>query len=619
MGQKSNKQYLFKKSEFIKDIKTVLYLVNRFLRRHLKAFFVLVICNAATGFLIAMQPLTIAPAVSAVMEGTSQPAASFSEMTLDNLGPTILNIAGITSSSLGDVIGVVAISYVTLTFFIAVIGSLAFWLSAQIRGRVLYDMLVELHTHLISLSLSFFSAQREGDVISRFSSDSSATVNVLDGLFRGLLQSLVQIVIFFYLLFRTDPTLAFATIAIGGGHMLITRLLSGWVRNRTKVVYDFYGNLTATLQESIQNIRITKSLAAEEYQNLRFNFAAKIVESNLLKYRIARYTEEPVRLCADALSIIIMMLLAFSAMNSGRLTASGFGMFVFLTGRAVMPIAQFSKHFLSIFVVAGSAERVLDILGEKNPMIDGIRKVKPFQKLIQFNDVSFAYAKEAKNVLHKINLKIQQGQMTAIVGPSGSGKSTLCDLILRLQEPSNGKIFYDETDIREFSRESYLAHFGVVPQKNLLLHASVMENILYGRPKDIKQFNHAVQIANAEEFIADLPEKEGTEIGDQGVRLSGGQRQRLAIARAIYGNPSILVLDEATSSLDSESERLVQQAIDTVIKDMTAVVIAHRLSTVLHADQIVVLKDGKIEDIGKHSELLKVSPTYQRLYEFQFS
>jgi len=208
--------------------------------------------------------------------------------------------------------------------------------------------------------------------------------------------------------------------------------------------------------------------------------------------------------------------------------------------------------------------------------------------------------------------------MGAVVGPSGGGKSTLCDLLLRLHDPSSGRIFFDGQDIRDLRMSSYLQQFGVVPQENLLLNTSIRENILYGRKWDRDCYDRAVTVANATEFIDKLPDTDATVIGDRGVRLSGGQKQRLAIARALYGMPAILVLDEATSALDTESERLVQGAIDNAIRNMTAIVVAHRLSTVLNADKIVVLKDGRVEACGVHKELLDISPTYIRHVALQF-
>jgi subfamily B ATP-binding cassette protein MsbA len=375
--------------------------------------------------------------------------------------------------------------------------------------------------------------------------------------------------------------------------------------------------MTAALQESLQNIRVTKCFSAEGFDQTRLETEANSVRDSLFQFRIARYIEEPLRLVADAFSVCAMLFLAYYAMESGELTKSGFGMFIFLASRIVGPISEFSKNFLSIFAVAGSADRLLEIFSLRSSLKDGVLVAKPLRESIQFNSVSFYHVKE-QDVLQGINLEIRKGEMVAIVGSSGGGKSTLCDLLLRLHDPVEGIICLDDQDIRNLNKATYLKQFGVVPQENLLLNASIRDNILYGREWNEANYENAVNVANAIEFIRKLPDKEFTQIGDRGVRLSGGQRQRLAIARAIYGLPDILVLDEATSALDTESERLVQVAIDNAIRNMTAIVVAHRLSTVMHADKIIVLHDGHVEACGTHAELIETSNTYKQLNAMQF-
>ena len=605
------------KSNFFKDISIVFSLFNRFLRPYLLSVIFLVILNIFHGFIQASLPLSIAPAVNVILGDNPSPANDIMSITLDNLGPTIISWLHIDSPNFLTVVKVVVVIYLLLTCLMALLRTLAYVLSAFISGKALNDLIISLHKHLLTLPISFFNSKREGDIISRFTNDSAASINLLDTLTRGLLQSLIQALFLVFVLFRTDPFLALATVGIGAGHFLITRSLSGIVKKRTKKVYDFFGRMTAALQESLQNIRVTKCFAAEKFDRERLTQESNSVRDSLFQFRIARYIEEPFRLIADALSVCAMLFLAYYAMNAGELTKSGFGMFVFLASRIVGPISDFSKHFLSIFAVAGSAERLIEIFSIRSSLIDGSAVCKPLRNSIKFVEVKFAHI-ENHYILNNINLEIRKGEMAAIVGSSGGGKSTLCDLILRLYDPSNGKIYLDNEDIRTFKKETYLKQFGVVPQENLLLNASVKENILYGRHWNRGNYENAISIANASEFINQLQEKDLTQIGDRGVRLSGGQRQRIAIARALYGRPDILILDEATSALDSESERLVQLAIDNAILNMTAIVVAHRLSTVLHANKIILLHNGSIEAYGTHDELIKSSEKYKKLVEMQF-
>jgi subfamily B ATP-binding cassette protein MsbA len=250
-------------------------------------------------------------------------------------------------------------------------------------------------------------------------------------------------------------------------------------------------------------------------------------------------------------------------------------------------------------------------------MLDGSKKVPTLKNKISIKDISFSYDKNVP-VIEDISFEINKGQMVALVGTSGAGKSTLADLILRLDDVDKGSIFFDGINIKDFKHEQYRRKFGVVFQECLLFNGTVRENILLDRKEVETELQHSIWAANAQKFIQDLPEGLDTIVGDRGLRLSGGQRQRVAIARAIYGRPTIIVLDEATSALDSESERAVQEAIDRVSREVTTIVIAHRLSTVQHADKIVILGHGRIEAIGTHSALLDTSKTYRRLCELQF-
>src|SRR5437773_1956583 len=265
-----------------------------------------------------------------------------------------------------------------------------------------------------------------------------------------------------------------------------------------------------------------------------------------------------------------------------------------------------------------ASSRIDGLLQLEPELTDGPETITEFRERIVLRDVTFNYGGEP--VLSGVSVEIKKGEVVALVGPSGAGKSTLADLILRLYDPLRGAITIDGRDLRTLRQAPYRRLFGVVSQEALLFHARIRENIAYGRDGlSDAEIIRAAQIANAHAFVSEFPDGYDTVVGDRGVRLSGGQRQRIAIARAIVGRPQILILDEATSSLDSESERLVQQAIDRVIEGTTSIVIAHRLSTVLHADKIVVVNRGTVEAVGTHAELLTTNEIYARLYRLQFA
>jgi subfamily B ATP-binding cassette protein MsbA len=299
------------------------------------------------------------------------------------------------------------------------------------------------------------------------------------------------------------------------------------------------------------------------------------------------------------------------------MSAPTFLLFLYV-GRAIMvPIGQLGAAWTQVQVTLGASARLFELLEEHPDVVDGPGVVSGFSDRLRLEHVSFAYGDAP--VLEDVNLEIRRGETVALVGPSGVGKSTLADLVLRLYDPVSGRITIDGRDLRSLRQRDYRRLFGVVSQEALLFNTTVRENIAYGREgASDDDITRAARIANAHDFIQELSQGYDTMVGDRGIRLSGGQRQRIAIARAIVGRPPILVLDEATSALDTESEKAVQEAIDRIIHETTSIVIAHRLSTVLHADQIVVLSEGRVEGVGRHEALLRESLTYARLYRLQF-
>jgi ABC-type multidrug transport system fused ATPase/permease subunit len=478
-------------------------------------------------------------------------------------------------------------------------------------------MTAAIHKHMLSLPLSYFQNQKAGDLVTRIVGDTRSTANSMESLARGLMVALTQVSVTAIILFKTDPLMTTAIAALGVVHLGITKTLGKRVRIGSREVAKIRGELGSVVHESVMGIRITKTFATEKYESKKVSgFFEKFREASV-RYGLIKYYESPMRMIADAIVIGGVIQIVFYGVASGRLTMAGAAMFIYLSQQITGPLGNIFSKLLGLTSMLGSAQRIEKVFRTINPMLDGSKKVPTLKNKISIKDISFSYDKNVP-VIEDISFEINKGQMVALVGTSGAGKSTLADLILRLDDVDKGSIFYDGINIKDFKHEQYRRKFGVVFQECLLFNGTVRENILLDRKEVETELQHSIWAANAQKFIQDLPEGLDTIVGDRGLRLSGGQRQRVAIARAIYGRPTIIVLDEATSALDSESERAVQEAIDRVSREVTTIVIAHRLSTVQHADKIVILGHGRIEAIGTHSALLDTSKTYRRLCELQF-
>jgi len=420
-----------------------------------------------------------------------------------------------------------------------------------------------------------------------------------------------------FLLLKTTPSLLIAVIAALLMHLALTRGIQNPIRRRVAEQFTAMANVSASMYESILSIRVVKSLTAENYELRRLRLEIrKVVRANI-RYGIFKHVEEPSRLIINYILEAGIILFAAVTLFSGQMDTAAFILFIYI-GRAMLrPLGELATALTGIQAALGSSVRVFQLMDEKPEIMDGPESIDNFESKIQLNAVSFSYGEVS--ALEEINLEINKGELVAIVGPSGAGKSTLTDLVLRFYDPQKGSITVDGRDLRSFDQTTYRSLFGVVPQEPLLFNATVRDNIAYGKediPDD--QISWAADVANAQEFITNMPDGYQTWLGDRGIRLSGGERQRIAIARAIIGRPPIMIFDEATSSLDSESERRVQDAIDKVILSGTAIVIAHRLSTVLKADKIVVLESGRIVGQGNHKQLMADNKLYRHLYDLQF-
>jgi subfamily B ATP-binding cassette protein MsbA len=600
------------------NLSTFYSLTSRFLRPYWRAFLTAIVLFTLAGFAKGIQPLVFAPVIETFTGSAAAPAESFSEINLNNLAPTMSSWLGMDITHKWQMILFGISCYIGIALVWSTLTTGAFLLSLRTRSLVSRDTMAFLHRHILGLPLAYFHRRRAGDFVSRLTNDAILTANSLDTVVRGIIQSTAEICIYGFMLFRTDVLLSFAIMALGSVHLGITRVLSTRLRRSTRRTFARKGFLGHQFLESIQGMRIIKSFSSERFESRRVVDAIEEYRRENVRNKTIHFAETPARHMADALLVCSALGLSFMAYNQGRLGTGGFILYVALCMRAIVPIAGLSRQILLLNKSVGGATRVTEILAYVSPLTDGPGKADELRESIELHDVDFSYDAGGRKVLDKVNLTIGKNETVALVGPSGSGKTTLADLVLRLYDPTGGNVTYDGTDIREFRQRPYRKNFGVVGQDPVLFHMSLKDNIVYSRDFDESQLKHAVTIANAEEFISHFPNGIETVVGDRGVMMSGGQRQRIAIARAVYGSPSILILDEATSSLDSKSELEVQGAIAEAVKGVTALIIAHRLSTILKADKIVVLNEGRVEAVGQHPSLLEESPTYRELYNLQF-
>lgn len=494
---------------------------------------------------------------------------------------------------------------------------------AYVGERAIADIRIEVFTHLQELSLKFYADRRTGEVVSRLTNDvtllQEAITNNLVALLRQLLTLVGAAVLLFVLNWRL-------TLLILTGIPVITLLmvaLGRRIRSASTLVQDRLAEAASVVEETIGGIRIVKSFAREEYEIERFSQRVNETFSAAMhRARISSILGPIIGFMAFA-SITLTLWFGSYEVLQGRLTAGGLVAYLVYTMLVATPIASLAGLYAQFQSALGAAERLFGLLDTESDLhvpVDAPR-LPSVQGEVRFEDVSFEYT-SAVPVLRDVSFRARPGQVIALVGPSGAGKSTLINLIPRFYDVTCGRITIDGYDVRQVDLRSLRSLIGLVPQETILFSDTVESNIRYGKLEATRaEIVEAARAANAHDFISrDLAEGYETEVGERGVKLSGGQRQRVSIARAILKNPRILILDEATSSLDSASESLVQEALERLMSGRTSFVIAHRLSTVLDADWILVLDQGRIVQQGTHQQLLQdEAGLYHHLYQMQFA
>ncbi len=485
---------------------------------------------------------------------------------------------------------------------------------------IMHDLRRLLYNHVQRLSLSFHTQTRTGDLISRITNDVAAIetfiVTELLGLVVDCLTLAGMAAVMFYLNWR------FTLLALSVAPLLfaVTYIYTRQSKKASRDVRRKEGEIVSLLQEVLSAMGVVKAFAREDYEEQRLERESAESVELALHARSLKSKLLPLVGIVVGLGTALMLWYGGGLVLRGTLSAGSLILFISYLGKMYKPMQDFAKMTDAFTKASVGYERIREIL-ETNPAVQdlpGARRAPPLQGRIEFERVGFSYTAD-RPVLQDITLNAPAGNITALVGPTGAGKTTIAGLIGRLYDPDSGKVTIDGTDLREFEHRSLLDQISFVPQDSVLFHAPIRENISYGKPgATLDEIRRAAELANAHEFISKLPQGYDTMVGERGVTLSGGQRQRIAIARAVIRNTPILILDEPSSGLDAASEELVFGALDRLMEGKTAIVIAHRFSTIRRANTIFVVENGRIVESGTHQQLLQSRGLYTKLYELQF-
>lgn len=496
---------------------------------------------------------------------------------------------------------------------------LSYRVLAPMRNRVMKRLRADLYDKILALPIGYFTEQRKGDITSRMSNDANEIEWSVISALEGLLKEPITIIVILSTLIFLSPELSLFLLVLLPLTGFIIGRVSRSLKKQSTAAQEEMGVIMSILDETLTGLRVIKAFNAEQLLRLRFFNSNETLNTLRNKMIFRRDLASPL---SEFLGVVVLCCVLYFG---GRLVFSGdviqpdaFIAYIVFFTQIINPAKSLSTTFYNVQRGGSAIKRIEEIIQAPVTVTESSNPVmlQEFRDCIEFKEVSFAY--EDAVILDKINLTIRKGQTIALVGSSGAGKSTLADLIPRFHDASSGTLLIDGVNIQEYSLQSLRDQMGIVTQEPILFNDTIASNIMLGNPgADIAQIEQAARMANAHDFIMTKEENYQTNIGDRGSKLSGGERQRLTIARALLKNPPILILDEATSSLDTESERLVQDAINKMMQNRTSVVIAHRLSTIRHADEIIVLQKGKIVERGTHEQLLAKEGFYKRLVEMQ--
>jgi ABC transporter fused permease/ATP-binding protein len=520
----------------------------------------------------------------------------------------------------------VALTLMIVLSFQAVFSFFRISLFAYVGEKALADMRTNTYTRIITLPMKFFSQRRVGELASRLSADLSQIQDAITSTFAEFLRQVITFIIGVSIIFTISSKLTFVMLSVFPVVIACAVFFGRAIRKLARKAQDQLADSQTVVEETLQGITSVKAFANEKFEIGRYAASiGNVVKLALKNARLRGAFASFIVFCLFG-SIVLVMWYGSRLIESNELTVGSLTSFIMYTMFVGASMASFAEIYSQLQKTIGATQRVRELQRELPEPVDLTdQKILPEYKItgnVSFDHVAFSYPSRPElQVLKNISFETQAGEKIAIVGPSGAGKSTLVNLLLRFYNPDAGKILIDNRDMQEFPLTQLRMQMAYVPQDILLFGGSIRENILYGKPNATEEeIINAAKKAHAHEFISSFPEKYDSIVGERGIRLSGGQRQRVAIARAILKDPAILILDEATSSLDSESERLVQDALEGLMQNRTSFIIAHRLSTIKNADRILVLDKGEIIESGTHDKLIRNEEgLYKKLAVLQFA
>lgn len=494
-------------------------------------------------------------------------------------------------------------------------------LMAKAALRITLDLRQSVFAHLQQLSLDYFAAAQTGDLSYRLTEDIDRIGEVVNKVFHQFVPSVLQLIVVLGYMIYLNWQLTLAALVIAPLMAVLIAWFGEKLRTFSRRSQNRVSDLASLLTEFFSGIRLIQAFAAEDYALAQFSQEAE-------RNRQAKYSAErlkaiqfPVIGFLEAMSVLLLFLLGGWQISQGNLTGKGFVSYVAAVALLIDPIGLVTSNYNEFKQGEASVDRIFELLAIQ-PTVRESKQAIALPSVtgkVDYSNVSFAYS-STQPVLQNLNLRVMPGEMIALVGASGAGKTTLVNLLPRFYDPQDGEILIDGINIQQVTLRSLRRQIGIVPQETILFSGTIAQNIAFGQAEfDLEAVQEAAKIANAHQFITQLTQGYQTWVGERGINLSGGQRQRIAIARAVLLNPRILILDEATSALDSESEALVQEALERIMQERTVFIIAHRLATVRRADRILVMEQGQIVESGTHEELLAQGDRYARFYAQQFS